>query len=319
MKRRQFIRLVGGVAALPLVVDAQEAGRTYRIGVLVIAPHTDPRYAPLFDELRRAGFVEGQNLQVVDWEWRPELFVERAAALVKDKVDALFCGAGYPAVRACQQATMTIPIVGVLDDMVASGLVHSLARPGGNLTGVSILATELNVKRLEILHQFVPRARRIAVIADPTTNSTRDELTSAALRLGVDLVWFEATSPDEIRRSFDALAAAKAEAINVLASAILFANHRLIIERAAELQLPAIYQWPEIAEAGGLLGYGPRNVQMTEIIARQLVKLLKGAAPADLPVEHPMKFELVINLRTAKAIGLTIQSSLLQFADKVIE
>jgi len=302
------------------VVDAQETGRTYRIGVLVTAPRTDPRYAPFFDELRRAGFVEGKNFQVVDWEWRPELFGERAAAMVEANVDALFCGAGNLAIRACQQATTTIPIVGVTDDMVASGLVKSLARPGGNTTGVSFLAPELNVKRLEILHQFVPRARRIAVIADPTTNSTRDQLTSAGLRLGVDLVWFEAASPDEIRRSFDALAVAKAEAINVLASPILFANHRLIIERAAELQLPAIYQWPEIAEAGGLLGYGPRNVQMLrEIIARQLVKVLKGTAPADLPIEQPTKFELVINLRTAKAIGFTIQEPLLHIADKLVE
>ena len=245
MKRREFIRLVGGVAAaLPLVVDAQEAGRTYRIAVFASAPRTDPRYVALFDELRRAGFAEGQNLEVVDWEWRPELFVERAAALVKAKVDALFCGAGNPAIRACQQATMTIPIVGMTDDMLASGLVHSLARPGGNTTGLSILATELNVKRLEILHQFVPRARRIAVIADPTTNSTRDQLTSAALLLGLDLVWFEAAHPDEIRRSFDALAVAKANAINVLALPNLFANHRLIIELAAELQLPAVRPGP---------------------------------------------------------------------------
>ena len=147
-----------------------------------------------------------------------------------------------------------------------------------------------------------------------------EDAASAALLLGLDLVWFEAAHPDEIRRSFDALAVAKANAINVLASPNLFANHRLIIELAAELQLPAVYQWPEIAEAGGLLAYGPRNVQMLrEIIARQLVNVLKGAAPADLPVEHPTKFELVINLRTAKALGLTIQPSLLARADEVIE
>jgi putative ABC transport system substrate-binding protein len=321
LKRRQFITLLGGAAAAwPFAARAQEAGRTYRIGGLAAAPRTDLRYVALFDELRRAGFAEGRNLVVAGWEARPEQFAERATELVRAKVDALFCGGGNAAIRAAQQATATIPIVGMTDDMVASGLVRSLAHPGGNTTGVSILASELDVKRLEILHESVPWARRIAVLADPTTISTHAQLASAGPVLGVELVRFEARSPDEIARALDTLALAKVEAVNVLASPILFSNRRIIIERAAELRLPAIYQWPEMAEEGGLLAYGPRNVQvLRQIVARLLVKVLQGAAPAELPVEQPTKFELIINLKTAKVLGLMFPESFLLRADKVIE
>jgi putative ABC transport system substrate-binding protein len=199
MRRRDFITLLGGAAAWPLAARAQQAGRVYRIGGLAVAPRTDDRYIPLFDELRRAGFAEGQNLVVVGWESRPEEFAERAAGLVKARIEAFFCGGGNAAILAAQRATTTIPIIGIADDMVGSGLVRSLARPGGNTTGVSILASELDVKRLEILHEFVPRARRIAVLADPTTISTRAQLESAAPGLGVEIVRFEAGSRDENR------------------------------------------------------------------------------------------------------------------------
>jgi putative ABC transport system substrate-binding protein len=326
MKRRAFITLLGGAAAAsavswPLPLSAQEPGRTYRIGGLNNQPRTVPHAVALFDELRRAGFVEGQNLVVAGrgWEFRIEQFPEMAAELVKTKVDVIVC-AGDAAIRAAQQATTTIPILGITDDMVGSGLVHSLARPDGNTTGVSILASELDVKRLEILHEFVPQARRIAVLADPTTISTSAQLASAARDLGVELVPFEARSPDEIARALDAVAGAKADALNVLASPLLFANRRIIIERAAALRLPAMYQWPEIAEDGGLFAYGPRIVQMfRQILARQLVKLLRGAKPADLPVEQPTVFELVINLKAAQAIGLSVSPTFLNRADQVIE
>jgi putative ABC transport system substrate-binding protein len=320
MRRREFIALLGSAVAWPLVSRGQEAGRTYRIGGLAAGPRTDGRYVALFDELRRAGFAEGRNLVVAGWEARPEQFAERVAELVRAKVDALFCGGGNAAIHAAQRATVTIPIVGMTDDMVGSGLVRSLAHPGGNTTGVSIFASELDVKRLEILHEFVPSARRVGVLADPTTISTRVQLASAALGLGVELVRFEARSPDEISRALDALALAKVEAINVLASPILFSNRRPIIERAAGMHLPAIYQWPEMAEEGGLLAYGPRNVQvLRQIVARLLVKVLQGATPAELPVEQPTKFELVINLKTAKALGLSVPPTLLASADEVIE
>jgi putative ABC transport system substrate-binding protein len=326
LRRREFITPLGGAAAAaavssPLAARAQEPGRTYRIGGLNNLPRTVPHVVGLFDELRRAGFVEGQNLVIAGrwWASRTEQFPEMAAELVKAKVDVIVC-AGDAAIRAAQQATTTIPIIAVTDDMVGSGLVHSLARPDGNTTGVSILASELDVKRLEILHEFVRQARRIAVLADPTTISTSAQLASAARDLGVELVTFEAQSPDEIGRALDAFAGAKVEALNVLASPLLFANRRIIIERAAALRLPAMYQWPEIAEEGGLFAYGPRIVQMyRQILARQLVKLLRGAKPADLPVEQPTVFELVINLKTAQAIGLSVSPTFLNRADQVIE
>jgi ABC-type uncharacterized transport system substrate-binding protein len=306
MRRREFVTLIGSAAACavswPLPLSAQEPGRTYRIGGLVNVPRTAPHFIALFEELRRAGFVEGQNLVVAGrgWAFRTEQFPDMAAELVKAKVDVIVC-AGDAAVRAAQQATTAIPIIGMTDDMVGSGLVHSLARPDGNTTGASILASELDVKRLEILHEFVPQARRIAVLADPTTISTSAQLASAARDLGVELVPLEARSPDEVERVLDSAAGIKADALNVLASPLLFASRRIIIERAAALRLPAMYQWPEIAEDGGLFAYGPRFVQIwRQIFARQLVKVLRGAKAADLPVEQPTVFELVINLKAAQ-------------------
>jgi putative ABC transport system substrate-binding protein len=321
MRRREFITLVGGAAAWPLAARAQEPGRTYRLGGLNNIARTAPHFVALFDELRRAGFVEGQNLVIAGrgWAFRTEQFPEIADELVKAKVDVIVC-AGDAAIRAAQQATTTIPLMAITDDMVGSGLVRSLARPDGNTTGVSILASELDVKRLEILHEFVPQARRIAVLADPTTISTRAQLVSAAHDLGVELVPFEAQSPDEIGRALDAVAGAKVEAVSVLASPLLFANRPIIIERAAALHLPAIYQWPEMAQEGGFLAYGPRIIQIyRQILARQLVKLLRGAKPADIPVEQPTTFELVINMKTAKVIGHEVPAGLMQRADKVIE
>jgi putative ABC transport system substrate-binding protein len=324
MNRRDFVTLLGGTATTLLqtpVASAQEPGRTYRIGGLSYFPRTGRDWAALFEELRRAGFREGQNLAIIErgWQSAPEQFPEVAAELVKAKVDVITC-TGDPAIRAAQQATATIPILGITDDMIGSGLVHSLARPEGNTTGVSILASELDVKRLAVLHEYVPLARRIAVLADPMTISTNAQLTSAARDLGVELASFDARDPDELGRALDAIAAAKAEALNVLASPLLFAHRQVIIERAAALRLPAIYQWPETAEEGALLAYGPRIVQIfREMLARQLVRLLRGTRPADLPIEQPSKFELVVNLKAAKALGLDVASSLLTRADKVIE
>ena len=320
MRRRAFIAALGGAAAWPLAAHAQESGRIYRIGGLNNLPRTAPHILALFDELRQVGFVEGQNLVVIGaWAYRPELFPEMAAELVKAKADVIVC-AGDSATRAAQQATKTIPILAVADDLVGSGLATSLAHQGGNTTGVSILASDLDVKRLEILHEFVSRAQRIAVVADPSTVSTRAQLVRAARDLGLELVWFEAQSADEMVRAFDAIALGRIEAVNVLASPLLNQQRRIIIERAAALRLPVIYQWPETAEEGGFLAYGPRFTQVyRQIVARLLVKLLQGTKPADLPIEQPTKFELVINLKTAKALGLEVPPSLLARADEAIE
>jgi len=244
---------------------------------------------------------------------------ERALLLADAQNVDLIITFGDPAIRAAQRATQAIPIVGMTDDMVGSGLVANLARPGGNTTGVSILAPELNVKRLEILHEFVPQARRIAVLADSSTISTIAELTSGARDLGVELIVFEAQSPAEIGRSLDAIEAAKVEAVNVLASPQLYGARYLIIERMRNARLPAIYQFPEAAEEGGLLSYGPRLLLCYRHVISLVDKVLRGAKPAELPIEQPSKFELIVNLKTASVIGLTITPTLLLRADGVIE
>jgi putative tryptophan/tyrosine transport system substrate-binding protein len=322
MKRRAFITLLGGAAvAWPLTARAQEA-HVPVVGVL--RPNRQDVLETFAEPFRRymkaIGWEEGRNIRFL-FAWmggRNERATELAGELIAQKVD-LIITFGDPAVRATQRATHAIPIVGMTDDMIGSGLAASLARPGGNTTGVSILASELDVKRLEILHEFVPQARRIAVLVDTTTISTRAQLASAARNLGVELVPFEAQSPDEISRMLDAIATAKVAAVNVLASPLLNLARLQIIERMRVYRLPAIYQWPESGEDGALLAYGPRQVLCYRHVVSLVDKILRGAKPADLPIEQPSKFELVVNLKTASALDMTISPALLLRADEVIE
>jgi putative ABC transport system substrate-binding protein len=318
--RRQFITLLGGAAAWPLAARAQQ-GRLPVVGVLrPSAKDAEPFAEPFRRYMKAIGWEEGRNIRFLfAWmEGRNERAPLLAGDFVAQNVD-LIVTFGDPAIRAAQRATQSIPIVGMTDDMVGSGLVASLARPGGNTTGVSILAPELNVKRLELLHEFVPQARRIAVLADPSTISTHAQLTSAARDLGVELVLFEVQNPAQIGGPLDAIAAAKVEAVNVLASPQLYGARYLIIERLRNARLPAIYQFPEAAEEGGLLSYGPRLLLCFRHVVSLVDKVLRGAKPADLPIEQPTKFELVVNLKTASAIDMTIPATLLLRADEVIE
>ena len=318
--RRQFITLLGGAAAWPLAARAQQ-GRLPVVGVLrPSAKDAEPFVEPFRRYMKAIGWEEGRNIRFLfAWmEGRNERAPLLAGDFVAQNVD-LIVTFGDPAIRAAQRATQSIPIVGMTDDMVGSGLVASLARPGGNTTGVSILAPELNVKRLELLHEFVPQARRIAVLADPSTISTHAQLTSAARDLGVELVLFEVQNPAQIGGPLDAIAAAKVEAVNVLASPQLYGARYLIIERLRNARLPAIYQFPEAAEEGGLLSYGPRLLLCFRHVVSLVDKVLRGAKPADLPIEQPTKFELVVNLKTASAIDMTIPATLLLRADEVIE
>jgi putative ABC transport system substrate-binding protein len=322
MRRREFITLLGGAAAAwPLAAWAQQ-GRPPAVGVL--RPNrkdVGETFAEPFRRYMKAiGWEEGRNIRFL-FVWAEGLN-ERAPALASDLVAQnvdLIVTFGDPATRAAQRATPAIPIVAMTDDMVGSGLVASLARPGGNTTGVSILASELDVKRLEVLHEVVPHARRVAVLSDPTTISTRSQLASAARDLDVDLVWFEARTPEELSGVLDALTPATIDAVNVLASPFLNVGRFQIIERTRDARLPTIYQWPESAEDGGLLAYGPRNLLCYRHLVSLVDKILGGAKPADLPIEQPTKFELVFNLRNASAIGLTIAPVLLLRADEVIE
>ena len=308
MRRREFIMLVGAAAAWPFVAQGQEP---YRLGAL------------FFDELRRLGFIEGQNL-VIDaagYGLPPERMEVHAAELASGPVDVILAG-GDAAVRAAQRATTSIPILAFTDDMVGQGFVHSLSKPGGNITGITILSSELDGKRQEILIESVPGARRIAALVDSgtTTPSQLRMLADGARARGVELSIHQIAWREEIGNAIDAAKATGAEALNVLASPLLFSSRAFIFHRIAALRLPAIYQFPEMAEQGGLIGYGPLIVQLfRDIVSRQLAKLLRGSKPADLPVEQPTKFELVINLRTAKAIGHELPTELLSRADKVIE
>ena len=323
MRRREFIGLVGGAAAWPLTVRAQEPGRIYRLGFLAAGPRDEPNFVAVFEILRQSGFVEGQNL-IVDWRayaQHVDQVQEFAEELVKAKADVLYA-TGDLAIKAMLRATSTLAIVGVTEDMVGSGLVNSLARPGSNLTGVSILATELDSKRQEILIDAVPGLKRMAALADAnaTSASQLEALQDAVRARDVELSWHRVSRPEEIVADIDAAKASGAEALNVLASPFLYNNRRIVMQRAAELRLPAIYEFPEMAAEGGFAAYGPRLLALyRDMLAWKLVKLLRGAKPADLPVEQPTKFELVINLKTANALGLTVSPTFLARADEVIE
>jgi putative ABC transport system substrate-binding protein len=324
MRRREFITLVAGATVTrPFAAIAQEAGRNYRLGCLLPTPRDAPVNIAFFDELRRSGFIEGQNL-TIDWRQylpRIDLIPELAAELVKAQVDVIVA-VGDLAIRAVQRATATIPILGSTDDMVGSRLVNSLAHPGGNTTGTSIFATELDGKRQEILIEAVPGLRRMAALADSntTTDANLHALQEAARARNIELSIHRIARPEEIAAAIDAAKASGAAALNVLSAPILFNSRQIIMQRVAALRLPAIYQFPEEAGEGGFVAYGPRIVQMfRELMAPQLVKLLRGVKPADIPIEQPTKFELAINLKTAKALGLTIPESFLLRADEVIE
>ena len=326
MRRREFIALIGSAAALPLfrvpVARAQEPGRIYRLGILTGAARQAPRMVAFFDELKVLGFVEGQNLKIVagGFDLREDQCADVAATLAKAAPDVVL-GVGDAAIRAAQQWAYTGPIVALSGDLVAAGFVRSLARSGGNLSGVSTLGSELDSKRLEILVEVVPDERRIAILVDPkvTQPAELQALQNGARARGVELVIFTAGEPEQIAPAMDKAKASGATALNVLSAALFSFNRRIVIERAAALGLPAIYEWPEMAEEGGLIAYGPPLKPIYRQLARLLVKVLRGAKPEDLPVEQPTNFELVINLTTAKALGLTIPESFLVRADKVIE
>jgi putative tryptophan/tyrosine transport system substrate-binding protein len=323
MRRRELILALGGAAAWPLVARAQEPGRNYRIGGLHQSPRNAAHHIAFFAVLEQNGFVEGRNL-VADrrgYGMSAEQFAGLAKQHVEDHVDVLLCG-GDAAGRAAQEATSTIPIVVLADDMVRAGLVSSLRKPGGNVTGVSIFAAELNGKRQELLMEAVPSARRIAVLTDPesTTAMQLEALQDTSKLHKVELSIHQAGKRDEIVSALEAAKAAGATALNVLASALFFNNRQSIFEHVAALRMPAMYQWPEMAETQGLLAYGPRIVQIyRDIIARQVVAVMRGAKPAEMPVEQPTQFDLVINLKVAAAIGLELPADLVLRADRLIE
>jgi putative ABC transport system substrate-binding protein len=316
MRRRELFLLLGGAVTAARVLHAQQK-EIRVIGLLAPNPKV---FATLTMErdLAEFGWEAERNLRLVvrTSAGTNETLPALAADLIAQNVDLIFT-AGDRATIAAQRASTSIPIVGVCDDMVGSHLVESMARPGGNTTGMSIFASELDVKRLQLLHELVPQATRIGILADPTTISTRPQLEAVAPMLRVELTIALAANPAEIGAALDHLAGL--DAVNVLASPILDDARDLIINGLNQVRLPAIYQWPELAELGGLAGYGPRLTGVLRDAIRIVDKILRGARPSDIPVEQPTRFELVVNLKTAKALGLTIPPSILARADEVIE
>ena len=327
MRRREFIAIFGGAAAAwPLAAQAQEPGRVYRLGFMIPSPRQAPATIAFFDELRRNGFIEGQNLAVIPdgFDADYERLAELAPALVKAAPDAIIVGPAR-SLLALQSITHAIPLIGMSEDMVAEGVVPSFARPGSNITGISLLSPELDGKRQEILMEAIPGARRIAAMAD--SNATPEyhlkALEHAARSRGVELSVFPVGRPEEIVSAIDAAKASGAEALNFLATPLFSVpgsqSNRIVLDRVAAVRLPSIFQFPETAEAGALAGYGPRITDLYRQRARITVQVLRGTKPGDIPVQQPDRFELVINLRAAKAIGVEVPAALVARADKIIE
>ena len=324
LRRRDFIALLGGAAAAwPLAAKAQQGETTPRIGLLWPgdAPPASPRMESFRQGLRALGFVDGQNVAIeLRYAQRgPQQLPELAAELVRLKVDVIFASGDF-APKVAQEATETIPIVAIGDDILGAGIVASLSRPGKNTTGLTILSPELSAKRLEVLRDIIPGLSRVTALWDPTTGASQVTMTtSAALSLNLKLQVLEVRRREEVAAAVRAARNSQADALNVFSSPILASLHREIIAFAAEYRLPAIYQWKEHVEAGGLVSYGPGLAAIWRQSAIIVAKVLKGVKAADLPVEQPTKFDLALNLGTAKSLELTIPPSVLLRADEVIE
>jgi putative ABC transport system substrate-binding protein len=324
MKRREFIGLLGGAAAAwPLAVRAQQLGRIVRIGYL--SPARLPQLLQaLHNGLRELGFVEGQSV-VIDYrfaEGQAKTMDELAAELVRLGPDVIVTVASGAALAA-KRATTTIPIVmATVGEPVGIGLVASLARPGGNITGVTLYGSELARKRLELLKETIPGVRRVALLgnaANPFSAFSWNEIQPAGPALGLELRLFAIRGLGEFPASFAAMKRDGVDSLVVLSDALFNATRKNIIALAAEHRLPAIFEAREFAEDGGLMAYGPNIAEMTRRSASLIAKIIKGANPGDLPIEQPTTFELIINVQTGKAFGVTFPATVLLRADKVIE
>ncbi len=326
-----LVALTCGLLAAPPAAEAQQAKKVPRIGVLLTgspeAPLTLAVFGAFRQGLRELGYVEGQNIVIEERsaQGKVERFPDLAAELVRLKVDLIFAG-NTPAARAAKQATSTIPIVvPVMADPVRDGLIASLARPGGNITGSTFLAPELVPKRLQLLKEAVPGASRVAVLWHPgvygerTMRDMLKETEGAAKTLGVHLQLLEARGPNDFDRAFSAMSSGRADALIVFPSPMFFAEHKRIVDVAAKNRLPAIYPFREAVEAGGLMAYGASIPDLFRRSATHVDKILKGRKPADLPVEQPMRFEFVINMKTAKSLGLTFPQTILIQATELIQ
>ena len=320
MRRRDFLAATAA-ALLPAAVAAQP--QPPLIGVLRVGGRDDDQFEPAFRrDLARLGWEDNKTyrLQILFADGDSSRLPALAAELVKagSKVLVAF---GHVSVATAQSATREIPIVAMADDLVERGLVTSMARPDGNTTGVSVLARELDVKRLEVLHEFAPQATKIGVVIDDVfaIGGSLEELQAAAPRLGLALTVVHVQTPAEIAPAIATLAAAKVEAVQFLASPFLHGTRAIFMAEMTRMRVPALYEWPETVEEGGLVAYGPRISLCYRHVAVLVNKVLHGAKPADLPVEQPTTFTLAINTRTAHAIGLQVPEQLLLRADVIVD
>jgi len=326
MKRREFITLLGGAAATwPFAARAQQTGKLYRIGFLWDGPDVFPDALEAFRQgLRELGYVEGRTI-AVEYRWaegKPERMRELAEELVRLKVDVIMAPSSiYTA--AAKRATTTIPIIFMSHaDPLATGHVASLARPGGNATGLSLMMTETNVKGLELLKEAVPGLSRVAVIFDPATPSHGPGLKAvedAGPALGLRIQSVAVRSATEYDEAFSAIVRERADGVLVLSTPLFIAGAKRLAELAITHKMPSLFGPRQHVQAGGLMSYSPDRADLWRRCAIYVDNILKGAKPADLPVQRPTKFELVINLKTAKAIGLAVAPSFILRADEVIE
>jgi putative tryptophan/tyrosine transport system substrate-binding protein len=327
MRRREFIAALGGAAAAwPLAARAQQAGKVWRIGILDTATrelNTD-NLAAFYKGLRDFGYVEGQNL-IIEYRsanGRIERLPDLVSELLRLKVDLIVLR-GTPEVTAVKNATSTIPVVmTAVADPVRLGVAVSLAHPGGNITGLSSFVTDLEAKRVELLKELVPGMKLMAALGDfsnPAVANQWEEVQIAARSLAIEAQRFEVRSAADVSRAFEVAIRERVEAIRVGIDGVTRPNRRLIIDLAAMHKLPAIYAAKEFADHGGLMAYGTNYPSLYFRAASFVDKILKGANPAEIPVEQPTKFDLIVNLKTAKALGLTVPYPLLARADEVIE
>jgi putative tryptophan/tyrosine transport system substrate-binding protein len=326
------MRLIGlvilalSLTLAPVVAAAQPAGKAWRVGVLTTGnPHSAPpaNWDGFLQGLRESGYVEGQNIAIEQRyaEGKPELFPDRAADLVRLKVDVIFARGPW-AVSAAKAATRTIPIIGLdlESDPISDGFVKSLARPGGNITGMFLDLAELRGKQLQILKEIIPKLSRVAILGDSAVNASQlRELRMVARSLAVQTQALEMKSSKDLESAFEAANKGRATALIVLSNPLTLASRTQIGDMATKRRLPTMYLYRAHVDAGGLISYGPDLPDMFRRCGEYVGRILGGAKPSELPVERPVKFDLVINLKTANALGLTIPQSVLVRADEIIQ
>ena len=320
--RRKIVIALGAGALAPLASLAQQPKTLPKIGVLRQPPPTDHQYQAFLQGLRELGYVEGKHMLIDYRHGDATQLVEMAQDMVRSNVNVIFAP-NPQGVQAARKATTTIPIVvAVIGDPIASGLAASLAHPGGNVTGLTALGSNLSGKRLELLKELVPRLTRVAVIWNPTIPDKViewKEMVAPARALKIELLSVEVHAATDFEQAIESVRRLRAEAIIGLPDPLVFANKGRIIEFATRARLPSIFAWSEAVEGGALIAYGPNIVDLYRRSATYIVKILKGAKPGDLPIEEPSRFDFAVNMKTAKALGVAVPNSILVRAEKIIE